>query len=1131
MVARGRERRHFHHGRAAARLLFGLAVVTLAMALRAEEPSKRTADDAKKSAAQPDPNAPAPRVMPKSDQPPGAATPGVESPGSETLPGRIVLTAERYQELLKRIELLESQLKPARPTAPSACRLSGRVEGDVVHLQAVFEFRTERDRALVALACPQANPTAATLDGKLPLLLPVDDGFVVQVDKADAHTLSVDMDVPVSARGNERGFVLDLPHAAITTLALDVPESVKDARLSTDLIKDRPGGRLLLARPGEAHWGRVDAGALGPVRHLELSWKGQATTPAGPPLLAAEGRVNVRIDPAATVVDAELTLRTLRGQAREWRLVVPLDALVEVLEQPAGAQATVDAVDPRAPALRVVRLSEPSAEPFKVMVHAGHKRGDGVVRVGPFAVEGAFRQRGSILVSAPPDLRLRYQPVGAVGQREATAEEQRRDPRPRDAFTYWSMPQSEKPASPAAPLLEIGAEPIKGVVEMTRVAHTLRLTERGWQVTTELDAKPIPSVDRLEIQLPAGFQLDDRLAAKHPGLVQSVDVNAERVATLVLTPRSESFHLTLEGTLPAPAADAQHAVLDLPVPRGTLDRGGQVTVVLPETLALVPLRANDVDAGDHQHTWSFEQMPARVEIAWRAYEPEFPVDSIADVMVEGRQIRVRQRLRLQFAKTPPATVTLRLPAALGNLVRLVEGGRSQREAVFSEPTSSWTWTIALAGPVGKEHVLTLDYALRLPETAGSASLAVPFVVAEPSTRNEVKARVWTDSGLRAELMTGPWEELPTEVVADRPSLPALVARCPRAEAPLPLRVWEEPTAGATTVVDRALVRVQISEGGFQEYRTSLLLSELTTRQLTVEWPVAVSSLGLKVFVDGKLLTRWEAVDDSGQRAANGRLARLTLAPLLAGKPSVLDFVYQASPGRLAGNQLWQSTLIVPVLRGDLGQAPVRWQVSLPAGWVPVSFMGSLAAEQHWGWRGWLLAPRPALTSGDLERWFFGPETATAVDDHDWAAAGVSFTGWRNGLEPLRLYHAPQQAWLLACSLTLLAAGLALYFLPLPRGLFWGAMMLLVVALTVVGLLWPGMLSALIYGSEPGALVLIAIIGWQWLLHQRYRRQLVFMPGFARLKATSSVTRGSSILRNRTEPSTVDNPPGAASAEA
>ena len=64
-------------------------------------------------------------------------------------------------------------------------------------------------------------------------------------------------------------------------------------------------------RPVKSGWGKLrDAGALGPVKRLELFWKGQVAAAAGPPLLAAEGRVNVRIDPAATVARDVDLLRT-----------------------------------------------------------------------------------------------------------------------------------------------------------------------------------------------------------------------------------------------------------------------------------------------------------------------------------------------------------------------------------------------------------------------------------------------------------------------------------------------------------------------------------------------------------------------------------------------------------------------------------------------------------------------------------------------------------------------------------------------------------------------------------------------------------------------------------------------------
>jgi hypothetical protein len=54
------------------------------------------------------------------------------------------------------------------------------------------------------------------------------------------------------------------------------------------------------------------------------------------------------------------------------------------------------------------------------------------------------------------------------------------------------------------------------------------------------------------------------------------------------------------------------------------------------------------------------------------------------------------------------------------------------------------------------------------------------------------------------------------------------------------------------------------------------------------------------------------------------------------------------------------------------------------------------------------------------------------------------------------------------------------------------------------------------------MVLAVVVATQWTLQQRYRRQVILMPGFARLKAGSSLIRNSN---NRPrDPSTIDEPP-------
>jgi hypothetical protein len=93
-------------------------------------------------------------------------------------------------------------------------------------------------------------------------------------------------------------------------------------------------------------------------------------------------------------------------------------------------------------------------------------------------------------------------------------------------------------------------------------------------------------------------------------------------------------------------------------------------------------------------------------------------------------------------------------------------------------------------------------------------------------------------------------------------------------------------------------------------------------------------------------------------------------------------------------------------------------------------------------------------------------------------------------------------------------------------LCWLVVTLIGLAAALTAYLWPGVLPMVLYGCLPGMAVLVPVVVVQWMLHRRYRRQLVFMPGFTRLKPGSSLIRAGSSNRPR-EPSTVDGPPAAA----
>jgi hypothetical protein len=401
---------------------------------------------------------------------------------------------------------------------------------------------------------------------------------------------------------------------------------------------------------------------------------------------------------------------------------------------------------------------------------------------------------------------------------------------------------------------------------------------------------------------------------------------------------------------------------------------------------------------------------------------------------------------------------------------------------------------------------------------------VPLVVPEGVTQGEVKVRVWGEPGALPALAgdTAPWTRLNVEDVPHHSRLPALVLRAQRVNAALVLQVGErEPVF--TVLVQRALVRVAVEDSGGQQYQASFLLSRLATPHLDVELPAPVPALNLRVTLDGKHVDP-EVIDGTGEIADAGSVARLRLGPGLVRPGSVLEVSYLLPPGR--PETLLRTTLHPPLLKGDPGAAPTRWQVVVPAGWVVVAPEGGPGSAWAWARRGWLWAPRLTDTAADLERWFGGSEAGRAEEREADVVPGL--VCWHPAREPLPLMHTSQQAWLLACSLGSLVLGLGLYGLSRPAEgqalsstWFWAALGVTVLGVAAAALLWPRTLATVAYGAEPGAAVLAVVAVVQWLLHERYRRHIVFLPSFSRSRTGSSLVR--TPQRGHGEPSTVDVP--------
>jgi hypothetical protein len=1075
--------------------------------------------------AAPPPARPPARPLDLTRLPPGAIIViGDDARDALQQPGVIVLSPEKFKEMLDQIELLKKASAPDKAEAPSRCKISGRVENDIVYLQLQYEFETRKRKALVALGGQKSSANAATPwltgvaldDGRLPLLPPPgDDGLVVQVDGPGPHKLTLDVELlvtPRGAKGSERGFELGLPRAAITQLDfLDLPVSLLDLRCN---------GRPYATKDVSSKNGQRKQVPLGATDKLDVVWKGP-TPQAAQPLQTAQATLDVRIDDQVTI-DAELTLQMKSGQTALWQIQAPPPPQANLVPDLPDNDVRAPIVTAPPPEAKVpiwtIKLKEPSDEPLKVRIRARQPRTGRNVALLPFPVLGAVHQSGAVTVSVPLELRFRARLREGVSQREVP-EELRRATSSVALFNYWNLP-APRADQPPQPLIDLEIDTIKGGIE-TETQHHLRLTEHAWQVSATIDVTPVRmGVEKLELDLPADYAFTAGPAVLvEPELEVKDAPGGRRVGIVKLAQKqTRPFKITLEGVCPL-TRGAPPAVIAVPRPLQTFDKGARLTVALPEALELQTVRepgAEPILPNRRERSWSFDTAPPRIELNWRERRTELPVESVVDITLVDWQARVTQRLHFLALPEGQKEVTLRnadLPS-----VRLADG-----QPLTARGPGAWT------APLKGSNV-TLEYSFTVPEPEKGGRgrrFPVPILWPEGATRCGTKVRLWCDTGTQPVLSSGVWEEQPIEVAAEHDSLPVLVLRSSGLDVPLFLRLAETPGVPlANVTVERVLVQVGVVESGPQTYRARFLLSKIGTRTLDVELPAPVAALNLEFLLDGLRLPNYLALGEDGKESETGRIARLRLEPENYRKPVVLDVRYQMA-ARGEGQSRFQTTLTPPRLRGHVLLGRVRWLTALPADWVTFCPSSRVSVEQRWGWRGNLPAPRPGPTALDLERWF------TAADvDLDGTGPAAELVCSDATLEPLLVLHLPQQVWLLACSLAFLGVGLLLYFATLSRVVFWILATLVGLAVLVIGLLWPSLLPALVFGIEPGVVVLLVVIGVQWLLQRRYRRQLLFMPSFSRLGPGSSIVRngatGTSSSQRRRDPSTVDVPPSGAS---
>lgn len=1043
-------------------------------------------------------------------------------------PGHILLSPKEYQGMLDKLERLERLSARALARRPSICSLEGKVAGNLLTFTAKFEFRTDKADESVRLACGQAQATGVSLDGRTPRLrrLPAEkgdaEGFVVEIDTPGEHLLTLDLVMAISSKSGSQGLTLDLPGAAITKIDVELPQKVRDVRLGgkplADTVPKLAGNKL--------------TGALGPAEKLELTWL-PAQSDGIATVTVAEGIVTARLDSKELTTEARLTLRVQSGQVKEWKLLVPANAELKFTPEEQSRIARVEVADQKPSSLRTIHLKAMSSDPLEVVVahtQPAPKPATGkAASIGPFVVLGATRHAGSLLVcNAVPTWHPEFAPHGDLTRRSLTDDEQRREPNGVAAFRYG-------PGGGSGPWLDVEVESVRGQIK-TKASHKLHVkADAGgayWHLLTALEIAPRwADIDHLTIQFPPGCTLREEGHFPLPDRVQSIGQDpATRVVTIRLTraiggERSLAPILVeLEGVfsdkidLAAPGKVA----LALPKPDGTAPAEGTITVTVPVGIELLAPEEMPAWPGLEVSSQTAQEVvlryarraPPSLALSWRPHRPEVVVSNRADVTLSAGGVRVRQELRFTWPAGPAPGLKVRVPREVvaslrtqgGRLVGLegAPGAGGVKGLIPDETTRQ-----------GQTLLVVFEYGYPL-SPARDGPTTLPLVVPAGDARGDTRIRLWSDPG-RLPVPAGNWAEQNIEVVPGQPRLPVLVLHSSKVDLPLQVVLGER--SGLFALVDRSLVQVEIGSNGKQTYRVRYRLPRLEGRSLDFELLDPAPTIELQASLDGKRID-YDSLQTEDAKMKN-RIVRLRLPPSTPGASALLELVYHLDSHGLRGTPL-TTPLAAPKLLGEPGPVPTRWSVVAPPSYVVLGpEMGP--TPRSWSRRGWLLAPRVAVPPAELERWLLDADPPAGEP-----AVAPSLVLWHDASSPVRLIHLPQQVWLLVCSLGLVLVGLLLARLVLnkdggPSSLRVGLVLSgFAAVLVVAGLYVPNLLGQLAYGCQPGVLVLVVLVAIQRLLHERYRRQIVFLPSFTRASR-----KGSSLHRPEPrphgQPSTIDAP--------
>jgi len=815
----------------------------------------------------------------------------------------------------------------------------------------------------------------------------------VKLRGAGDHRIRVDLKAPVSMGPARKTLSFAIPEAASTSVELDFSHRESDIIIGANedfgpkVLGDGKGTRLT------AH--------LSPRSRLDVSWTNDADSGSqNPPLLTAQGEIEIDIDEKQLRTRSSWAIRCVRGTTRS--LELRINDLDEVTDLQIDDQAMEAGERVRGAGTLTIRLADPlrpGAE--KRLVMKTRRSFLGRISFTGFPLTYAREQSGAIGITQSANLW-----VGAAmsqGLRRIPPGELPTDLRKRPstslAFEFLDQPFLLDLGVEASPPLvraesrtffQIDADQARSETTIELQWVHGRLFEAEFGVAAGLQVVSVGPADVVE-----SWHLTSEIAGRDPGAPQQQD----RRLRIGLTPlgRGQSkVTIRLAGLQRIPPEGSMK--LGLFTPDQTTSASASYALVADRSLALEleddsgPLRRSSDLAppfqgppGDWPWASSSKEASSPPLLLWDDGNSKYLSirithlvrtlhhDTVLSAQVMTRGVDVVQRTTLGVRHGALGSLEIRVPAAIADRWELLEKERVEREELGQEPDGGKRFRLSFDHPVLDKATLRFRY--RLPLVPGldaksAREVTIPWVSLKEGLAGPAKVGLSLAPEIVLEEAGAGWvrslDDVRVEPVGEGSTIQFVEGKSGREAGPFTFKALAFETVPLPSfVVPRLLIK---TVQGVDDASRSTAWFWVESHGPDFPFALPEDARWIGARVDGRIA---DQVDYDPSRSQY----RLRFPSDVGPRPVLVELEYQGSGPDAASK--WRAPRLLDggVVLQSLWELRLPWSlavVGVPRGW---------SDENQWYWSGYLWKRRPWKNVASLNEWLLGAGVSPlAVDD-------------------------------------------------------------------------------------------------------------------------------------------------------